>query len=48
MDNPGISAAGCPADAAGCAIRLVPGVRGTSGGRDGEVIYSNHSLLSRD
>jgi hypothetical protein len=30
-------AVGCPVDAAGCdAICLLPGVRGTSGGRDGE------------
>jgi len=36
-DNPGILAAGCPVDTAGCdAICLLPGVCGTSGGRDGE------------
>ena len=36
-DNPGIPAAGCPVDTAGCdAIHLLPGVRGTSGCRDGE------------
>jgi hypothetical protein len=35
-DSAGVPAAGCPVDTAGCAIHLVPGVRGTSGGRDGE------------